>query len=298
MTLNVFYHPLYTDGIDPDARFPRDRYRLLAQRLAKYPNIQLIEPRQATLEELTLAHDPAYVERFITGTLSDREIRTIGLKPWKPEIVPRTLHLTGGSLQALEHVLEHGGVAGNLAGGTHHAFKESGAGYCVFNDIAVCALIALKKEHINRVLVLDLDVHQGDGTAAMLGDHPDVFTCSIHGAKNFPFRKQKSDLDIELADDANDFDYLNALDRVLCDHPLNTFDLILFQAGVDALSTDRLGRLAITREGMAKRNDRVLSAAQAAGVPIVVLMGGGYSEPIEHTVDAFEDLFGSAAAFA
>lgn len=295
--LNVFYHPLYTDGIDPDARFPRDRYRLLAERLSAHPQIQLIEPRQATLDEITLAHDPGYVERFITSTLTEREIRTIGLKPWKPEIVPRTLHLTGGSLQALEQVLKHGGFAGNLAGGTHHAFKDSGAGYCVFNDLAICALQALKVTSINRILVLDMDVHQGDGTAAMLGEHPQVFTCSIHSAKNFPFRKQNSDLDIALPDDAGDFDYLNALDRVLQDHPLDTFDLVLFQAGVDALSTDRLGRLAITREGMAKRNDRVLAAAKAAGVPLVILMGGGYSEPIEHTVDAFEDLFLSASTF-
>lgn len=293
--LKVFYHPLYTDGIDPEARFPRDRYRLLAERLIKHPLIEINEPRLAQIDELIRAHDAGYVERFVTGTLTEREIRNIGLRPWTADIVPRTLHLTGGSLQALEHVLEHGGFAGNLAGGTHHAFKDSGAGYCIFNDIAVCALKALETEGINRILVLDLDVHQGDGTAAMLADHPSIFTCSVHGAKNFPFRKQQSDLDIELADDAGDFEYLNAVDRVLQDHPMGQFDLVLFQAGVDALSTDRLGRLAITPQGMAQRNERVLSAAKHAAVPLVVLMGGGYSEPIEHTVDAFEALFITAA---
>jgi len=293
--LKVFYHPLYTDGIDPQARFPRDRYRLLAERLMQHPEIELHEPRQATLDELKLAHDCAYVERFVSGTLTEKEIRTIGLKPWTADIVPRTLHLTGGSLEALEHVLSYGGVAGNLAGGTHHAFRDSGAGYCIFNDIAVCALKALDTQGINSVMVLDLDVHQGDGTAAMLAQHPNIFTCSIHGAKNFPFRKQQSDLDIELADDAGDFEYLNALDRVLQDHPFERFDLVLFQAGVDALGSDRLGRLAVTREGMAQRNERVFAAAKKAGVPLVVLMGGGYSEPIEKSVDAFEDLFTAAA---
>ena len=296
--LSLFYHPLYTDGIDPGARFPRERYRLLAERLSGAPGIELCEPRQATRNELLIAHDADYVDRFLTGSLSEEESRRIGLRPWTADIAARTLHLMGGSLQALELVLEHGGLAGNMAGGTHHAFRDHGSGYCIFNDLAICALHALQSPDINRALILDLDVHQGDGTAAILAEHSDVVTCSIHGDKNFPFVKQHSDLDIALPIDAGDTAYLDALDSALERLPINEFDLLLYQAGVDPLEVDRLGKLAVSRDGLDQRNRRVLTSAHAAGVPTVIFMGGGYAQPITPTIDAFEDLFTAAAEFA
>lgn len=295
--LNLYYHPLYTGGIDPEARFPRDRYTLLAQRLAGVNGIQMHSPRLATREEITTVHDANYVDRFLNGELSDKEARKIGLRPWRPEIVPRTLRIMGGSLQALEDVLSHGGLAGNMAGGTHHAFYDYGSGYCIFNDIAVCAHHALQTPKVNRILILDLDVHQGDGTAAMLQSWASCYTVSLHGGKNFPFKKQQSDLDVELPCDATDAEYLSALGDLLAALNFNDYDLLLYQAGVDPLITDRLGRLAVTREGLNQRNLRVFEKAHLARLPTVIFMGGGYAEPITDTVDAFEDLFTLAAQF-
>ena len=296
--LDLYYHSLYTHGIDPEARFPRERYELLAERLRGHPAIEFHEPRQVTRDELILAHDADYVDRFLDNALTDKEMRRIGLRPWTPEIVARTLHLMGGSLQALEQVLDKGGIAGNMAGGTHHAYRDFGSGYCIFNDLALCALHALERPEVNRILIIDLDVHQGDGTAAMLGEVPGVVTCSVHGEKNFPTRKQSSVLDIALPDDTGDDEYLQAVDSVLQQFPLQDFDLVFYQAGVDPLVDDRLGRLAITRNGLDRRNRRVFEAARTAGKPVLVFMGGGYAEPITPTIDAFEDLFTAAAVFA
>lgn len=293
--MRLYYDPIYTDGIDPTARFPRDRYRLLAERLEGRPGIEMRRPRLATREEIARAHCPDYVEQFINNTLSPDAIRRIGLRPWTPAIVERTLRITGGSLQALEHVLDHGGIAGNMAGGTHHAYYDYGSGYCIFNDVAICALTALQRPAINRVLILDLDVHQGDGTAAILANEPRAFTCSIHAESNFPFRKQQSDLDVHLADDTEDADYLAALDRTLSKLQPQDYDLILYQAGVDPLTEDALGKLALTRAGLAQRNQRVFDLQQKHSLPIVIFMGGGYANPITPTVDAFVDLFTGTA---
>ncbi len=295
--LNLYYHPLYTHGIDPDARFPRDRYALLAQRLDGADDIQLHTPRLAAKEEITPVHDACYVDRFLNGELSDKEARKIGLRPWRSEIVARTLRIMGGSLQALADALSHGGLAGNMAGGTHHAFYDYGSGYCIFNDIAVCAHHALQTPSVKRILILDLDVHQGDGTAAMLQNWPNCHTVSLHGGKNFPFKKQQSDVDLELPCHATDAEYLSALDELLDAINFNDFDLLLYQAGVDPLITDQLGRLAVTREGLNQRNQLVFDKAHSASVPTVIFMGGGYAEPITDTVDAFEDLFTLAAQF-
>ena len=296
--LSLFYHPLYTYGIDPGARFPRERYELLANRLNKLPGIQLYEPRQVTREELAVAHDADYIDRFLTNKLSDKEMRRIGLRPWTPDIVSRTMHLMGGSLQALEQVLLKGGIAGNMAGGTHHAYHDFGSGYCIFNDLALCALHALRSPQVQRILILDLDVHQGDGTAAILGDIPEAVTCSIHASKNFPFRKQTSDLDIGLPDGSGDAAYLNALEIALQRFPLDEFDLLLYQAGVDSLRDDRLGKLSVSRDGLDRRNRRIFELATAASVPTAIFMGGGYAEPITPTVDAFVDLFSAAAEYS
>lgn len=293
--LPLYYDPIYTDGLSPEARFPRDRYRLLAERLDGHPNIEICKPRLASIDELKLAHDPDYVDAFINGQLPPKAILRIGLRPWTDAIVQRTLRIVGGSLQALEHAFTHRSLSGNMAGGTHHAYHDFGSGYCIFNDVAICALAALKRPEIKSVLSLDLDVHQGDGTASILADEPRVFTCSIHSRSNFPFRKQRSDLDVPLEDNVGDDEYLARLDETLENIKPENYDLILYQAGVDPLKADALGKLALSREGLRKRNQRVFQVHQTHNIPIVIFMGGGYANPLHPTIDAFEDLFSAAA---
>lgn len=293
--LTVYTHPSYTEALDPSVRFPRERYRLVTERLRRHPMIALRSPRCATREELISAHDAAYVDAFLQGTLDDRAVRRIGLRPWTPGIIERTLRLTGGSLEAMEEALQSGGIAGNLAGGTHHAHRGFGAGYCIFNDLAICARQAQARWGCERICILDLDVHQGDGTASIFCEDASVFTCSIHAARNFPFRKQAGDLDVALDDGVTDAAYLKVLDEVLAQIDFSPFDLLFFQAGVDPLTTDALGLLALSREGLDARNRRVFDLHARTGLPLVLFMGGGYAKPISDTVDAFEDLFTAAA---
>ncbi len=251
----------------------------------------------ATRQEILLVHGMDYVDRFFNHQLSEKEIRRIGLRPWKKEIVERTLRLTGGALQAMEQVLIQGRtIAGNMAGGTHHAFREVGAGYCIFNDLAICAEQALVHAGVEKILILDLDVHQGDGTAKIFENDERVFTVSLHGKNNFPFRKQVSDWDLEFENDTEDGEYLETLEDVLAKLARMQFDLIFFQAGVDGLSSDTLGLLNLSREGLKKRNEKVFDWRDNLDLPMVIFMGGGYAQPIEDTVDAFTDLFMEAAS--
>ena len=253
------------------------------------------QPTEASRSELIIAHDPSYVDNFLNQNLTEKEIRRIGLTPWTSQIIPRTLLLMGGAIAALDHVMENGGVAGNLAGGTHHAHYDFGSGYCIFNDLAVCSLLALSKYNLTKIAVIDFDVHQGDGTATILQNVDQVLTISVHCQQNFPFRKSKSDYDLELPADAGDKEILAMVATAL--EITKQFDpeLILFQAGVDGLATDTLGKLNISRQGMSKRNEMVFDLAVDQLIPTVVFMGGGYSDPISHTIDAFSDLFLSAS---
>ena len=255
------------------------------------------EAEALPVEDLTLAHDPGYVGSFLDGTLDERAVRRIGLRPWTEAIVERTLLLTNGTVEATRHVVENGGIGGNLAGGTHHAYADFGSGYCIFNDLALAARMAQRDyEAVRRVLVLDLDVHQGDGTAAIFERDPTVRTVSLHCGKNFPFRKMRSDLDVPLEPGTKDDAYLATLRRVL-DEEFEQFppDLVLYQAGVDGLAADRLGHLCLSREGLRRRNSLVFEAARGADAPVVVTMGGGYAEPIEASAAAHVDLFRQAA---
>jgi acetoin utilization deacetylase AcuC-like enzyme len=291
---SLYYHPLYSDGLDRTARFPVDRYRLLAQQIPRLDieqNIQIKESRLANREEILLVHERDFVDRFLSNSLSEKEIRRIGLKPWKPEIVPRTLHLVGGALDSLGELLNGASIAGNMAGGTHHSFRGEGAGYCIFNDLAICAEVALQQKNINRVLILDLDVHQGDGTAEIFAGDERVYTVSLHGENNFPFRKKRSDLDVGFPNGMKDEKYLDSLDRVLEKLAQDEFDLIFFQAGVDGLASDALGLLSLSREGLVRRNKKVFEWRRSLGIPLLIFMGGGYAKPITDTVDAFCDLF-------
>ncbi|MDB2542024.1 histone deacetylase [Candidatus Poseidoniales archaeon] len=296
--LSIWYHPIYTNGIHPDARFPRDRYTKLIDKLntREYSDKFIIQqPTEASREELIIAHDPYYVDNFLNQNLTEKEIKRIGLTPWTPQIIPRTRLLMGGAIAALDHVMENGGIAGNMAGGTHHAHYDFGSGYCIFNDLAVCSLLALSKYNVTKIAVVDLDVHQGDGTATILQNIDEVLTISVHCRQNFPFRKSESDYDLELPANAGDEEILAMVDKAL--EITKQFDpeLILFQAGVDGLATDALGKLNISRQGMSKRNEMVFDLAVEQLIPTVVFMGGGYSDPIRHTIDAFSDLFLSAS---
>lgn len=293
--MHLWYSPLYTDALDPTARFPRERYRLVKARLDEGNEgpFTFHEAPPIETEDLCLAHDEDYVAAFLEGTLSEEKIRRIGLRPWTERIVERTLVLTNGSVEATRHVLSKGGVAGNLGGGTHHAYRDFGSGYCIFNDLAIAARLAQRDFGVGRVLILDLDVHQGDGTAAIFEDDPSVRTVSVHCERNFPFRKTRSDLDVGLPEGAEDAEYLDRLERILDSE--SGPDLLLYQAGVDPLAEDRLGHLRLSRIGLRRRNEMVFSFAQSHGLPVVVTMGGGYAEPIDASADAHADLFRQAA---
>ena len=271
----MWYHPLYTDGIHPEARFPRDRYQLLLDRLqaseAKH-QMTFNQPNPIARELLLLAHDGAYVDRFLAGELTDKEEKRIGLTPWTPAMIKRTLVLMGGAVEATTHVLEYGGITGNMAGGTHHAHRDFGSGYCVFNDLAVCALHALENLNIERVAIVDFDVHQGDGTATILADEPRALTISVHCSTNFPFRKSVSDHDLPLPPESGDEVYLNIVQEALDICEAFNPDLILYQAGVDGLEADALGKLNVSREGMKLRNHLVFEAAHAQNIPLLSLI--------------------------
>ena len=212
-------------------------------------------------------------------------------------MIERTLVLMGGAVEATEHAVQTGGFAGNMAGGTHHAHRDFGSGYCVFNDLAVCALHALEHLGVERVAIVDLDVHQGDGTATILADEPRACTISVHCSTNFPFRKSVSDHDLPVPPESSDAVYLDTVRKALDLCEAFEPDLILYQAGVDGLEADALGKLNASREGMRQRNHLVFETAEALEVPLVVFMGGGYAKPIDASLDAFYDLFTDAAAW-
>ena len=291
--LNIFYHPLYCYGIDRNSRFPRDRYLLTKMKLEKYPDKILIrEPKMIDIKDIYLAHDKKYVDSFLNGNLSNKEKRKIGLQPWNNYIIDRTKLIMGGSIEALHHAISKNSIAANLAGGTHHAHYSFGSGYCIFNDLAICAIKCVNDySSISNVLIIDLDVHQGDGTAAIFKENKNVFTFSIHCESNFPLKKMRSDIDVSLNKEMKDNQYLKILREHLENLNNVKSDIILFQAGVDSLEQDKLGHLSLTKEGLKKRNEIVLDFAKKRNCPIVVFMGGGYSDPIDFSVESFVDLF-------
>ena len=289
----LFYHPIYTYGIDKNSTFPRERYELTKNKLKdKKLLIHFKKPNLASLEDIYLGHDKKFVNSFVNGALSQNEIRKIGLQPWNENIVHRTLYILGGSIGAMKSAIKKRSIAGNMAGGTHHAHFSYGSGYCIFNDLAICAIKAINNfQGIKKVLIIDLDVHQGDGTASILENYQNIFTFSMHCKNNFPLKKTKSDLDVPLEKGMQDNQYLETLQKHIEILKKKKVDLILFQAGVDILSKDRLGYLQISRNGVRKRNKMVLDFAKEKKIPLVIFMGGGYAKPIQHSVDSFVDLF-------
>ncbi|WP_437619003.1 histone deacetylase family protein [Sorangium sp. So ce1151] len=275
--------------LPPGHRFPMAKYERVRAELARELPALVHEAPRASWDDLSLAHDAAYLGAVRDGTLPAAEVRRLGL-PWSEALVARSRRSTGGTLAALAWAMEHG-AAGHLAGGTHHAFRDRGEGFCVFNDLATAALVARRDHGVRRLAVVDLDVHQGNGTAALLRGDPGVFTLSLHGAKNYPFQKEVSSLDVELPDGCEDADYLRALDGALEAVAAHRPELILYQAGVDALAGDRLGRLALTHEGLRRRDARVFELTARLGVPLVVTLGGGYGRDIEATIAAHKDVY-------
>ncbi len=250
-------------------------------------DVRLVEPEAATPGQLALAHAPEYIEKVLTGALDPAEVRAIGF-PWSLAMVERSRRSAGATIGACRAAAAEG-VAVNLAGGTHHAQRARGAGYCVFNDAAIAArVVQADSAHTRRqahVAIVDLDVHQGDGTAQILAGDASVFTLSMHGARNFPFRKQASDLDVALPDGTADDAYITALDAALAELKRRFApQFIIYLAGADAHEDDRLGKLALTIGGMALRDQRVFDFAERLRVPIAVAMAGGYGRDIETTV--------------
>jgi acetoin utilization deacetylase AcuC-like enzyme len=285
--MKAFYADTFVLPLPPGHKFPMAKYTLLRERLLQE---RVLEPRQlhlphaATDEELGRAHDPEYVRRASEGLLTDPEMRRIGF-PWSPGMIERSRRSAGGTIEAARAAFEDG-VGVNLAGGTHHAFRDRGEGFCLFNDAAVAARAMQAEGRARRVVVIDTDVHQGNGTAAIFRDDPTVFTFSIHGEKNFPYRKEESDLDLALPDGTGDDAYLEALDRGLRESIERAkADLAIFLSGADPHEGDRFGRLKLTKAGLRERDRRVFAAVRAAGLPVAVAMGGGYGRDVHDTVD-------------
>ncbi len=259
------------------------KYKMLRDLVVDLPDTQLLEAPRASDTELLLAHDASYLQRVISGTLSEAEQKEIGF-PWSEKMVERSRRSVGATIAACQSAIEEG-VAVNLAGGTHHAYRNKGSGFCVFNDAAIAARVLMKYPiGPRRIGILDLDVHQGDGTAAILQHDPAICTVSIHGEKNYPFAKTNSDLDIALADGSGDTIYLEALEQALEFLAKHDIEFLIYLAGADPFEGDRLGRLRLTKEGLALRDQRVMAFVRERGIPIAIAMAGGYANPIEDTV--------------
>ena len=286
--MRLFPSDRYPLPLPEGHRFPAAKYGLLRRRLEAHAvagaALEFVEPHAATDEELLRVHDRGYVGRVFSGTLTRDEQRRIGF-PWSAALVERSLRSTGAAVDAAAAAVEDG-VAASLAGGTHHAGTSWGEGFCVFNDTAVATREMQARGAARRVLILDCDVHQGNGTAEIFAADPTVFTMSIHGARNFPLRKHPSSLDVPLDDGTDDDAYLAALAPAVAESfDRGRPDLVFYIAGADPYEHDRLGRLRLTKQGLVDRDRMVLDAARAAGVPLAIVLGGGYSADLDAIVD-------------
>ena len=288
MHVRVFYCDHFVLPLPPDHSFPMAKYRLTRERLVDdgvIDPLDVVEACAVPWDLLRLAHTAEYVEAVRTGTVPREIQRRIGF-PWSPEMAERARRSVGATIQAAREALNSPlGVSANLAGGTHHAFADRGEGFCVFNDVAVATRLLVAEGRVARVAVIDCDVHQGNGTAAIFVDDPSVFTFSMHGANNYPFRKEASDLDVVFADGTGDAEYLEALSRhvpgLLASHRP---DLVFYLAGADPYEGDRWGRLKLTFEGLRQRDAIVLNTCRAADVPVAITMAGGYARDVEAIV--------------
>ena len=300
MPLHAWSSARYVIPLPEGHRFPIEKYALLRDRVLAegiVPPDRMHEPERVPVRDLLLVHTADYVERLTEGRLTSDEQRRIGL-PWSEHLVERSYRAVGGTCEAARAALEHG-IAMNLAGGTHHAFADHGEGFCVFNDAAVAIRSLQRDGRIVRAAIIDLDVHQGNGTHAIFDGDPDVFTFSMHGGRNFPFHKHAGSLDIELADGTGDAEYLAALGAALPEVLASARpDLAIYLAGSDPHEGDRLGRLALTFSGLARRDVMVLEACREIGIPVVVTIAGGYGRDIADSVTAHVQTARIAASFS
>jgi acetoin utilization deacetylase AcuC-like enzyme len=286
--MKLFYCDEFVLPLPPGHRFPMEKYRMLRERLeltASFERDDWIVPPAATFAQLCGAHSPDYIERVERGELTSTEIRAIGF-PWTPEMVERSKRSAGATIAAARACLRDG-VAANLAGGTHHAFYDHGEGFCVFNDVAIAARAVQAARLVERILIVDCDVHQGNGTASILAGDDSIFTFSMHGEKNYPFRREvASDLDIEMSDGCGDQEYLLALERGLeMSFSAASPQLVIYLAGADPYEDDRLGRLKLSKQGLAERDRCVFAKCYAHHTPVAVVMAGGYARTIADTVE-------------
>lgn len=284
--MKLFYTGHFVLPLPPGHRFPMEKYSRLRDRLmasGAFREEDILVPSAASDEEILRAHDPAYFQQATRGTLDAKAVRRIGF-PWSLEMVERSRRSAGATLAACRVALTEG-MAANLAGGTHHAHRDFGSGFCVFNDAAIAARMLLEEGHARRVAIIDCDVHQGDGTATILAQEPRAFTFSMHGERNFPFEKQQSDLDVELPDGTEDAAYLAALEVALEQVFARAEpEFAIYLSGADPHEGDRLGRLKLTQAGLMERDRRVLTACRARGIPVAIAMAGGYGRNIDDTV--------------
>ncbi|HEX6185186.1 MAG TPA: histone deacetylase [Pyrinomonadaceae bacterium] len=284
--MRVCYTPRYYADIGEGHVFPIRKFELVRDRLVAEGTLspaEIFEPREASVEDVRLVHTEDYVTRLRAGALTAREVRRLGL-PWSKALVRRSFLATAGTIAAARAALAEG-VGANLAGGTHHAFPDHGEGFCVLNDVAVAVRVLRRDRLARRVAVVDLDVHQGNGTAHIFADDEEVFTFSMHGAKNYPLFKLRSSLDVELADGTADEEYLETLARHLPRVFAHAPDIVFYLGGADPYAGDKLGRLALSIPGLRARDELLLGECRALGFPVVTVMSGGYAADIDDTVE-------------
>lgn len=283
---HLYYSPKYYAEIGEGHVFPIRKFELARNLLLAEGTVteeEVVEPPRAAIEDVCLVHDPGYIDRLVNGTMSAKEVRKLGL-PWSESLVTRSFTAISGTIEGAKMALQHG-VASNLAGGTHHAYPDRGEGFCVLNDVAVAIRVLQRDGLARRALIIDCDVHQGNGTAFIFGDDPEVFTFSMHGAKNYPLFKENSDLDIELPDGTGDEEFLETLDEALPRIALHNPDIVFYLGGADPFEGDKLGRLKLTKEGLRRRDELVLGFARERGWPVVTTLSGGYALEIDDTVE-------------
>lgn len=296
--MKIAYHPIYCHPLPKDHRFPMEKYALIPQQLLHYgiaKQQDFFQPQTVNINTVLLTHTQEYVDKLLHQTLTASEQRRIGF-PQSPKLTQRELIITQGTIDCCLYALQHNSVALNIAGGTHHAFANRGEGFCLLNDFAVAANYLLYHQLVQKILIVDLDVHQGNGTASLFQNNPNVFTFSMHGKTNYPFVKEQSSLDVALENDTNTEKYLQLLQQHLPqiieqEKP----SIILYLSGVDILETDKFGKLKVSLQGCHQRDVLVFSLAKQNNIPVAVAMGGGYSPLLKTIVNAHCNTYMAAA---
>ncbi len=291
--LKIAFSPIYQYDLDPNHRFPMIKYELIPEQLLLEGTVtddHFFAPDKLSDDQILLTHTQDYLDKLNHQNLTAKEIRKIGF-PMRPNLIERGKYISMGTYQCALYALENK-IAMNIAGGTHHAFASHGEGFCIFNDFAITANLLLKNQMVNKILIVDLDVHQGNGTAKIFESDPRVFTFSMHGERNYPTKKERSDLDIAIPDKTQDEHYLRILKNTL-PNLMNEVepDMVFYLSGVDVLASDKLGRLSMSMEGCKERDRIVLDLCHKNNIPLIVSMGGGYSEEIKYIIEAHANTF-------